>query len=115
MPLGGSWGPLTLKMGGPSHLVRLPALFCHKPRRATTAVPGSKGPQTKLRSTHVCFMVAGAAPGEGEWAGDTDRKQRTTRQQLRDGDKGGWGAVLRCEAGKGHCRGGHPAEGRLWL
>lgn len=71
--------------------VHLPALFFHKLCRAATAVPGSKGPQSKLRSTHVWFMVAGAAPGEGQRAGDTGRKQQTAFHRLRDGNEGGLG------------------------
>lgn len=64
---------------GAAHLVRLPASLTHKLRRAATAVPGSKGPQTKLRSTQAWFMVAGmvagAAPGEGARPG---RRQEAT-------------------------------------
>lgn len=62
-------GALLSANAAPAHPVHLPALFFHKLSGAATAVPGSKGPQTKLRSTRVWFMVAGAALGEGEWAG----------------------------------------------
>lgn len=97
----------------PAHLVCLPTLFFHKLQRATTAVPGSKGPQTKLRNTHVWFTVAGTAPGEGQQAGDTGRKQQTAFHKLRVENKVGVGMMLHCEAGKGSRYGGHPEERRV--
>lgn len=42
-------------------------------------------------------------------------RQETTNSfhQLWDGNKGGVGNMLSCEAGKGSCYGGHPEERRL--
>lgn len=64
-PRGFPGGPRLCRCVAPAHPVRLPASLIHKLHPAATAVPSSEGPQTKLRSTHAWFMVAGAAPGEG--------------------------------------------------
>lgn len=73
---------------------------------------GTKGPQTKLGSTHVWFIVAGAAPREGQQAGDAaGRKQQLfTSSGTRIKEEG---TVLHCEAGKGNWYGGHPEERRV--
>lgn len=83
-----------LQRGGHSPLCQPSSLLLHTPSRAATAVPGSEGSQTKLGSTHVWFMVAGAAPGEDAWAGDDDsRKQQTALYQL-------WGGGMKGGAGR---------------
>ena len=67
--------PRLCRWVAPAHPICLPALLVQKQHPAATAVPGSEGPQTKLRSTHAWFMVAGTAPGEGSGR-DADRKRQ---------------------------------------
>lgn len=100
-------GPRLCRWVAPAHPIRLPALLVHKQHPAATAVPGSKGPQTKLRSTHAWFMVAGAAPGEGSGRG-ADRKQRRGSATAQGWESAGWAG-----SGRGGCCRGCPEGRRL--
>ena len=103
-------GPQLCRWVAPAHPIRLPALPVHKQHPAATAVPGSEGPQTKLRSSHAWFMVASAAPGEGSGR-DADRKQQIGL--CHSSGLGIQGGGRKREVGKGGCYGGCPEERRL--